>query len=147
TESWEQKMAQALEEMEEVVHYVKNHGLNFTIPYTHDGDDGRYIPDFIVHIDTGLLPGIETGFLPGNPVSKEGSKEYLNLIVEVSGNPDPKKPSKVATAADLWVPAVNNDGRFGRWDFIQITDPWDAKNTIRAHINNRNRVSSAKPGF
>jgi len=30
------------------------------------------------------------------------------------------------------VPAVNHDGRFGRWAFIEVTDPWDAKKTIRA---------------
>jgi type III restriction enzyme len=23
-------------------------------------------------------------------------------------------------------------GGFGRWAFVEITDPWDAKNTIRA---------------
>ncbi len=34
TESWEQKMAQTLEDMDEVVRYVKNHNLGFTIPYT-----------------------------------------------------------------------------------------------------------------
>ena len=32
TESWEQKMAQALEDMDEVLRYVKNHNLGFTIP-------------------------------------------------------------------------------------------------------------------
>ena len=32
TETWEQKTAQALEQMDEVVHYVKNHNLGFTIP-------------------------------------------------------------------------------------------------------------------
>jgi len=117
TDTWEQKMAEALEGMEEVVHYVKNHGLNFTIPYTFEGDSGNYIPDFIVHVDDG-----------------RGPDDWLNLIVEVSGNPDPKKPAKTATARDLWVPAVNNDGRFGRWDFIEISDPWDAQNTIRAHV-------------
>jgi type III restriction enzyme len=37
-----------------------------------------------------------------------------------------------ATARNLWIPAINNDGRFGRWAFLEITDPWDAKNTIRA---------------
>ena len=34
TDTWEQKMAQALEEMDEVVHYVKNHSLGFFISYT-----------------------------------------------------------------------------------------------------------------
>ena len=119
TDTWEQKMAEALEGMEEVIHYAKNHGLNFTIPYTFEGKDGHYIPDFIVHYDDGHANGRE---------------DLLNLIVEVSGNPDPKKPAKTATARDLWIPAVNNDGRFGRWDFINISDPWDAQNTIRAHL-------------
>jgi type III restriction enzyme len=36
TDSWEQKLAQAVEDMPEVIHYVKNHNLNFTIPYTLD---------------------------------------------------------------------------------------------------------------
>ncbi|MBI4321660.1 MAG: hypothetical protein HY675_24460 [Chloroflexi bacterium] len=35
TESWEQKMAQALEEMDEVVCYVKNHNLGFHHPVHH----------------------------------------------------------------------------------------------------------------
>jgi type III restriction enzyme len=29
---------------------------------------------------------------------------------------------------------VNNDGRFGRWAFVEVTDPWDTKNTIRAAL-------------
>jgi len=36
------------------------------------------------------------------------------------------------------VPAVNNHGGFGRWAFIEIVDPWDAKNTIRAFIQGEN---------
>ena len=40
----------------------------------------------------------------------------------------PKKPN------GKLVPAVNNDGRFGRWAFVEVTDPWDAKKTIRAAL-------------
>jgi type III restriction enzyme len=47
----------------------------------------------------------------------------LNLMVEVSGLPKKDKQAKVSTARNLWVPAVNNDGRFGRWAFLEITDP------------------------
>jgi len=36
---------------------------------------------------------------------------------------------------ELWVPAINNHGGFGRWAFIEINDPWDAKNTIRAKLS------------
>ncbi len=53
------------------------------------------------------------------------------------GNPmsSPKKttpPAKPATSRTVWIPAINNHGRFGRWAFVEVTDPWDAKNTIRA---------------
>ena len=48
TGSWEQKMAQALEDMDEVLRYVKNHSLGFTIPYTLNGEEHHYTPDFIV---------------------------------------------------------------------------------------------------
>lgn len=33
------------------------------------------------------------------------------------------------------IPAVNNHAAYGRWAFVEITDPWDAKNTIRSAIN------------
>ncbi|MCP4288435.1 MAG: restriction endonuclease subunit R, partial [Gammaproteobacteria bacterium] len=122
TGSWEQKMAQALEEMDEVVRYVKNHNLGFTIPYTFDGHEKQYVPDFIAHID---LPGFQ---------NLAGLGETLQLIIEVSGEARADKAAKVATARNLWVPAVNNDGSYGRWAFLEISDPWDAKNTIRAFL-------------
>jgi len=115
TESWEQKMAQTLEDMDEVICYVKNQNLGFTIPYTLNGEEHNYVPDFIVRLDDGNGRG--------NP---------LNLIVEVSGEARKDKAAKVSTARDLWTEAVNNHGGFGRWQFIEISDPWDAANTIRA---------------
>ncbi|MGH9351611.1 MAG: BPTD_3080 family restriction endonuclease, partial [Terriglobia bacterium] len=51
TESWEQKMAQTLEDMDEVLCYVKNQNLGFTIPYTINGEEHNYVPDFIVRLD------------------------------------------------------------------------------------------------
>ena len=114
TDSWEQKMAQTLEDMPEVIRYVKNHNLGFTIPYTLNGEEKNYIPDFIACIDDG-----------------HGPDDLLNLIVEVTGEKKKDKAAKVATARTLWVPAVNNHGGFGRWAFIEIADPWDAKNAIR----------------
>ena len=119
TDSWEQKMAQTLEDMPEVVHYVKNHNLGFFVPYTFDGEEHRYIPDFIVRI---------------RPDGASADCEPLNLIVEVSGQAKKEKAAKVETARTLWVPAVNHHGGFGHWSFLEISDPWDAKNTIRAHL-------------
>lgn len=123
TDSWEQKMAETLEEMEEVRCYVKNQGLGYTIPYSLNGDEKNYVPDFIVKIDDG-----------------NGSDDRLNLVVEVSGQKLKEKAAKVATARNLWVPAVNNHGGLGRWMFIEISDPWDAKNTIRGLLT-RNSLS------
>ena len=57
-----------LEDMDEVVCYVKNHNLGFTIPYTLNGEEKNYIPDFIACIDDG-----------------HGTSDLLNLIIEVTG--------------------------------------------------------------
>lgn len=125
TESWEQKMAQALEDMPEVVRYVKNHGLEFFIPYTLNGTEHQYMPDFIACVNDG-----------------RGADDLLNLIVEVTGEKKKDKAAKVATARTLWVPAVNNHGGFGRWDFLEVADPWDAQNLIRGYL--KQQKSKAK---
>lgn len=115
---WEAKMAEALEQMEEVECYVKNQNLGFTIPYTINGEEKSYYPDYIVRL-------------------KRPDGTMLNLIVEVSGEPRKDKAVKVETARTLWVPAINNNGGFGKWDFIEISDPWDAQNYISASLAGR----------
>jgi type III restriction enzyme len=117
TDSWEQKMAQTLEDMPEVIRYVKNDHLGFYIPYAINGQRKNYVADFIVHLDDG-----------------HGPDDPLQLIIEVSGQPGKKKAAKTSTAETLWVPSVNNAGEWGRWAFIEITDPWDAANQIRAKV-------------
>lgn len=125
--NWEFKLEQVLEEMPEVIRYVKNQGLNFTIPYVIQGEQRNYIPDFIAVIDDGTDPD-----------------DPLNLITEVTGASKRDKEAKVTTAQTLWVPSVNNHGGLGRWDFIEITDPWDAANSIRAYITARQAAVSTE---
>jgi type III restriction enzyme len=117
TGSWEQKVAEALESMVEVNAYVKNQNLGFSIPYVFDGIEKQYIPDFIVRYEDG----------------SEG-KEMLNLVLEVTGERFKAKAAKVSAARNLWVPAVNNHGGLGRWDFIEILDPWNAQKEIRDYV-------------
>ncbi len=124
TASWEQKMASALEEMDEVMSYVKNTNLGFSIPYILNSEEKNYYPDFIVRI-------------------KDGNDDLLNLIIEVTGEHKKDKVAKVSTAKTLWIPAINNHGGFGRWAFIEITDPWNAKNEIRAYLE---KLGSEKLG-
>ncbi len=116
TDSWEQKMAEALEDMPEVIRYVKNQNLGFTIPYTLNGEEHQYFPDFLAVLNS------------PSPVAGEGRGEgdELNLIVEVTGEKKKDKAAKVATARTLC-----NHGGYGRWAYIEVADPWDAQNTIR----------------
>jgi type III restriction enzyme len=117
TGSWEQKTAQALEDMHEVLAYAKNDHIGFTIPYLADGVSRLYYPDFLVRWDDGA-----------------GPDDPLNLIVEVSGEKKADKAAKVATARDLWVPAINGLGSWGRWAFVEVDDPWNAKTVLRAAV-------------
>lgn len=120
TDSWEQKLAQSLEEMDEVHSYVKNHNLGFSIPYTLNGVEKSYVPDFIVRIDDG-----------------HGKGDFLNLIIEVTGESKSEKAVKVETAKSLWIPAINNHGGFGRWAFLEIRDPWNSISEIRSFLLDR----------
>jgi type III restriction enzyme len=121
TGSWEQKLAETLEAMPEVRCYVKNQGLNFTIPYPLNGETKQYYPDFIASVRSVRL---QADLLDAD----------LNLIIEVSGEARKDKAAKVNTARDFWVPAINNHGGFGRWAFVEVSDPWDAQRTIRAAL-------------
>ena len=56
-------------------------------------------------------------------------------MVEVSGQKLKEKAAKVNTNRNLWLPAANQHGGFGRWDFIAITDSWDAENKIFAYLS------------
>jgi type III restriction enzyme len=116
---WEGKMAQTLEDMNEVIAYVKNQNLGFNIPYILDSEEHNYVSDFIVKLDDG-----------------HGKENPLNLIIEVTGQKKKDKEIKVSTARTLWVPAVNNHGDFGRWGFIEIRYPWNAMTEISGFLNN-----------
>ena len=97
---------------------LKNHNLGFTIPYTINGEEHQYHPDFIAVLDDG-----------------RGLLDPLNLIIEVTGEKKKEKAAKVMTARTLWVPAVNNHGAFGRWAFQEVTDPYDVLEPIRSFVS------------
>jgi type III restriction enzyme len=100
--SWEEALALALENHPRVIAYAKNQALGFDVPYLDAGTMRRYVPDFLVRLDTG-----------GEP---------LNLVLEVKGARDEADKAKAQTARDLWVPGVNALGGFGRWAYAEFTD-------------------------
>ncbi len=118
---WETKFAQTLESMPKVKAYAKNQNLGFKIPYAFEGQPGNYYPDYIVRIDDG-----------------HGAGDLLNLVVEISGRELKEKEAKVETGLKLWVPGVNAEGTFGRWAFLEIDNPWNAKTAIRDYLASRN---------
>lgn len=113
TEEWEQGVAKRLEQMPEVLAYVKNQNLGFTIPYEYQGVSRQYIPDFVVVLET-------------------PDKSKLNLLIEVTGKKDDKKGLKVKTAREMWIPAVNNSGKYGTWAMLEVQDIHETMNLIRA---------------
>lgn len=125
TDSWEQKIAQVLESMSEVDCYVKNHGLNFTIPYVADGMQKAYHPDFVARVRNRREEA---------PTSDHQSPATIHLLIEVTGQRKPDKAIKVETAKTLWIPAVNNHGGLGDWRFVEIDDPWDCVDLIRQSL-------------
>lgn len=112
---WEHRVDMDLEDLPEVLRYVKNQGLGFAIPYNLDGEPRSYYPDFLVDVDDG-----------------NGHEDPLHLVLEVSGERNREKQVKVDTARTLWIPAVNNAGRFGRWRFTEVTDPFETQKMINA---------------
>lgn len=115
TQEWEQGVAKRLEQMPEVLSYVKNQNLGFAIPYEHQGAAHYYNPDFIVKIEL-------------------SDKSVLNLIIEVTGKKDDKKIIKVKTARELWIPAINNFAKFGRWAILEVQDIHEVQNLILAGL-------------
>jgi type III restriction enzyme len=112
--SWEIALAQALEGHGRVLAYAKNQALGFEIPYLDGGTMRRYLPDFLVRLDTGLEP--------------------LHLVLEMKGQRDESDKAKAHTARELWVPGVNALGGYGRWAFAEFTDPYTTEDEFQALV-------------
>jgi len=105
--NWEGICAKTLEEIEMVECYVKNQFLGFAIPYTKDGKDHHYFPDFIVRIKSNHQP-----------------LTTKNLIIEISGM-SKDKAEKKWFVENRWLPAVNalkDKYEYPEWHFIEIAN-------------------------
>jgi len=135
TLEWEQGVAKRLEQMPEVLAYVKNQNLGFSIPYEYQGVSRQYLPDFIAVLELphpNPLPkgeGTDSLLPTGEGL---GMRARLNLLIEVTGKKDDKKGLKVKTAREMWIPAVNNSGKYGTWAMLEIQDIHETMNLIRA---------------
>lgn len=63
-----------------------------------------------------------------------GESGFLHLIVEVSAERDEEKEARISTTRNLWFPALNRLGSWGRWGFVEIADPWSCQIAIRSCV-------------
>jgi type III restriction enzyme len=102
---WEAEFARVCDSHPRVRSYVKNQSLGFEVPYRLAGEQRRYLPDFIVQLD-------------------DGRRDLLNLVVEVKGYRGEDAQQKALTMQSFWVPGVNNLAGCGRWDFLELREPF-----------------------
>ena len=100
---WEHSVAYRLERIPEVVAYVRNDHLDFTIPYEWQGVRYEYRPDYLIRW-------------------RRGDGSEVKVILEVKGF-ETEQDRQKEIAARRWVRAVNHHGEFGRWAFAICRDP------------------------
>ena len=113
--TWEETVAGILEADSDVHSYVKNDHLGFEIPYIHAGKSHLYLPDFLVRLKR-----------------PEDDDVDRTLIIEVSGGRKSPGPTaaKAQTTRNQWCTAVNNDGGWGRWGYMEISTMLNAAGRI-----------------
>ncbi|MCL4476933.1 MAG: DEAD/DEAH box helicase family protein [Nitrospirae bacterium] len=100
--SWEHTVSFYLEDNPNVVSYVKNDHLDFSIPYDFLGVRHYYYPDFLIRCST------DSG--------------ESTVILEVKGYESEQDRQK-RTATERWVKAVNYHSGYGKWQLIECRDP------------------------
>jgi type III restriction enzyme len=114
---WEAEFCRVAEGHPKVLAYVKNHGLNFEVPYRFGSENRKYIPDFIVLVDDG-----------------HGPDDPLHLIVEIKGYRGADAQEKTSTMKTYWVPGVNHLKTHGRWAFAEFCDVYEIQSDFEAKV-------------
>ncbi|MDQ2775908.1 MAG: DEAD/DEAH box helicase family protein [Acidobacteriota bacterium] len=114
---WETEFCRVAESHPRVRAYVKNHGLNFEVPYRCGREARRYLPDFIVLVEDG-----------------HGEKDLLRLVVEIKGYRREDAKDKKSTMDTYWVKGVNHLGTYGRWGFLELTEVHKIESDFSARV-------------
>ena len=94
--TWEANNAKIINKHDAVKAFVKNDHLGFTIKYNFKGVVKNFYPDYLVHLNNG---------------------DYL--ILEVKGQDSDENRAK-REYLNLWVSAVNQNGKFGKWHWAVV---------------------------
>lgn len=127
---WEAEFSRVAEKHPRVISYVKNHGLNFEVPYRSGSESRMYRPDFIVQVDDG-----------------NGPEDLLNLVVEIKGYRGEDAKDKKTTMEVYWVPGVNHLKEYGRWAFAEFTQIYAMEADFAAKVEESfiNMLNEAAP--
>ncbi|MBK9022301.1 MAG: VRR-NUC domain-containing protein [Sulfuritalea sp.] len=83
----------------------------FCDPYLHAGQGHDYLPDFIVRL-------------------QQDKPSFV--IVETKGHDD--RVQEKQNAAERWISAVNQDGRFGHWRYLLLRNRAAIAEEIRTEL-------------
>lgn len=113
----EARVARVLDGLSTVEAWMRNHPkIGWAIPYYYDGRWKQYQPDFIVRLNTqGMV---------------------ISCIVEVKGVEDDESRSKAHFAKNVWVKAVNAEGDYGKWAFVQVGAETEVRRALAKIISN-----------
>ncbi len=114
---WEAELCRVVEGHPQVLAYVKNQGLQFTVPYRCGSEMRQYVPDFIVLVDDG-----------------RGPTDPLQLVIEIKGYRREDAKEKKLAMETYWVPGVNHLGTFGRWAFAEFRDVFDIESGFEKKV-------------
>lgn len=120
---WEAELCRVVEAHPRVKAYVKNHNLGLEVPYLYGSQPRKYVPDFIVLVDDG-----------------HGDDDLLHLIVEIKGYRRDDAVAKKNTMDTYWIPGVNNDGRYGRWAFAELTEVYEIESDFEQRVEQEFQV-------
>lgn len=108
--AWESTESYVIEKNPHVLAWAKNDHLGFEILYTFDGVVHKYIPDFLIRLESGKT-----------------------LVLETKGQMTRKDVEK-RKALSAWVEVVNNCGEFGEWCNDVSLNVADVDGIIAKHL-------------
>ena len=114
---WEVEVARLLEELQQVTRWVRNYGLNWTLPYIAAGEYYQYRPDFVA-----VCP------------LKDGTE--LHLVIEVKGQELLNDVLK-RDWAEHWCQAVNAHPDFNQnkiWQYLYL-DELPTREYVESYID------------
>ncbi|MGH8211512.1 MAG: BPTD_3080 family restriction endonuclease, partial [Steroidobacteraceae bacterium] len=129
---WEAEFCRIAEAHPKVVAYTKNHNLGLEVPYRHESESRRYLPDFILRVNDG-----------------RGPEDLINLVVEIKGYRREDAKMKKLTINSYWIPGVNQLQTYGRWAFAEFDDVYamekDFKAKLEAQFNHLISAATVAP--